>query len=564
MTTNITAIDMVSIKQQCNQKLSQYDTWKDLLPTGTGTALTDFIASIGVNDLYAIEHGFRENFSSARLDSSIYSQMTAFGGRLSRKTPCSITVEFTTLNNVTIPAYSQFLHNSCKLFNKEAFTVVAGEATTIVLYEGQVKTQTLTGTGTSYQLYVSSEDKFIVSETDVIVTINNKVIPVTTKGLWTRYGLAGCQDITSDTGQLVLVFGGAGYGTIPNISDNVSITYVTNNGAGAQNASIINTRVYSNEYGVIGKTLTGLTGGLNQIPASTYKKIGPQIFGGRKYANIQEQYAALAISYPGVYDAKVLGQRDLAPTDKRWSNLVQVSLLTDRTWTGPEWDKFEAYMEENGNFLVQCYRKDPEPVYVDLDATIYCKQYADKASVLATATKSVEALFTFKPGLIDANVYIDDYMMALKQGQADLVEYVVLNTPTSDTILQVTAVENVILEQIPGSLPPNQYTYSITAVTEAGETITTNFISILLSTTGGVRLSWDEVPGAKSYNIYGRDLINTGLVKNVITTTYDDLSNTAVTTGINVVNTITPRYPVLRNCNIKVNYTKRSLYSFGV
>jgi hypothetical protein len=102
--------DFSSIRTQLEATLSNYSAWRDTLPTGTGRTLTDWIAAVGANDQYAIEHAFRESFRTARLDSSIFAQALLLGVRLMRKRPCyaRVSLQKVTTDTITIPAYTQF------------------------------------------------------------------------------------------------------------------------------------------------------------------------------------------------------------------------------------------------------------------------------------------------------------------------------------------------------------------------------------------------------------------------------------------------------------------------
>lgn len=55
-----------------------------------------------------------------------------------------------------------------------------------------------------------------------------------------------------------------------------------------------------------------------------------------------------------------------------------------------------------------------------------------------------------------------------------------------------------------GTLVAASYTYKITAVNDEGETLPSSSATVTTTSTGGVTVGWAAVPGATSYNIYGR------------------------------------------------------------
>jgi len=58
------------------------------------------------------------------------------------------------------------------------------------------------------------------------------------------------------------------------------------------------------------------------------------------------------------------------------------------------------------------------------------------------------------------------------------------------------------LTAISGNLPANTYRVVVTAVNDNGETTASDYAEITLSSTGGIRVSWTAVDGAKGYNVY--------------------------------------------------------------
>ena len=55
-----------------------------------------------------------------------------------------------------------------------------------------------------------------------------------------------------------------------------------------------------------------------------------------------------------------------------------------------------------------------------------------------------------------------------------------------------------------GTLTAATYHYAVTAVNAAGETLPCTSIAVVLGATGEITLTWNRVPGATGYNVYGR------------------------------------------------------------
>ena len=560
--------DFSSIRTQLEATLSNYSAWRDTLPTGTGRTLTDWIAAVGANDQYAIEHAFRESFRTARLDSSIFAQALLLGVRLMRKRPCytRVSLQKVTTDTITIPAYTQFSTTGSALFNRTAITLIGTTPVEVLLYEGVPYTKSVIGDGTAYQMYVSDDADFTVSESDVNVKLNDVTLPRTTRGLWKLADSQGYSDSTTATGQLLVTFGGDGYGSTPQTSDRIELTYVTTKGSFGQNAALTGANIVCNGYKeVSGVALTGLSGGADEKEPIFYRKLGPQLFAARDGATTEEEYSAVAARYGGVIDAKVLGQRNIAPADARWMNMVQVSLLTQRPWSGADWDEFDDWFRKRSMYPVRLFRKDPVPVVVDISVRVFCQGRADLALVKAGIVRQIEKLFAPRPGLIDNNIYLSDIHGAIKDSDST-IEYADILTPSTDVLVSVKPPSPLTLTALSGgTLAAGQYSVAVTAVTDLGETLATNFTSVVVGANGAVKIDWPEVPQATSYNIYGRTPLNLGRIGTVPagTLTFTDTGAVTPVTGLPLINGAGHRYPKLGTLTVETQYTNRNFYNLG-
>lgn len=206
--------DPQDLKAQLQAQLSTKKSWKDLLTSGVGETVLEFFASIGSYDQYSIERMFKEAFpQTARQDSSIYGSTRQLGVRLQRKSPAGLkfTLKNNSSSNITILPYTQMAVGGVKVFNRTqiiippggpynsdganpisdaAFIAANGGSAflPIQVYEGSVVTKFgadgFIGTGNDFQVVISAESGFVISDVDVQVFVNSVLLRRVTDGLW--------------------------------------------------------------------------------------------------------------------------------------------------------------------------------------------------------------------------------------------------------------------------------------------------------------------------------------------------------------------------------------------
>lgn len=564
--------DYALIINQFDAVLPQQSAWQDMYYGSTGQAVLRYIASIGQLDQYAIEHAYRENFRSARLDSSVMGQARLLGVRAPRKTPCSITATLSVPAGtvLTVPAYTQMTVSGTLVFNRQAIVFTATQnSQTVTLYEGTVTSFTLRSDGSQYQQFVSQDTNYSVSDSDVVVAVNNVQVQVVQRPLWLYKATAAVEDSTTPTGQLQLLFGDGTYGSQPQTGDTVVITYVTTSGAGGANASLNAQNVTVNGISqVTGTTTSGLAGGTDQRPVSYFRQLSPQLFASHDSATRKEEMSAVAASYSGVVDAQVLGQRDIAPADNRYMNLLAVSLLTQSPFSAYDWDQFTKWFYQRINYPARAYRVDPQAILANVSADVYCQGTASdlnavKANIIAALTK----LFAPRAGIINTNIYISDIINTIS-GADSTIEYVNLVTPTGPIVSQIVP-PTLTLAPVTGSgsLTPGQYSYGVTVVTTQGESLASNFASVIVQSSGSVQISWPASSSSSviGYNVYGRSPINSGLLASLPASqlTYTDNGSATPTQAPPTISTSGLFYPSLGTMDIRMWYTSRLLMSLN-
>lgn len=617
--------DFDALVIQFQNVLAGKNAWKDLLPTATGQTFTEFVAAVGELDQYSIQRLFQEMFSeTARIDSTVMGITKMLGVRLSRRTPASVPLDcyipvadpsgfpinltpnpgikrldslsYPLSNAYTIPAYTQFSSSSGLLFNREAIIFDAGieygyqidsatglKLQNLALYEGTINTRNYRGTGADFFSIISTEENFVISDSDVVVTVNNIVVPRQTQGLWNNRNAApGWQDMTTSRGQLHVLFGtkvtggslSAGFGTVPTSLDSIRLTYVTTKGA-AGNSTFSNPSLNCTTYpGLIDTTYTSLTNGLvdgaNQRSAVDYQKLGARIYAADQGERgvVEQDYNVLALNYPGIVDARLLGQRDTHPNRPSFMNTIKV--ITYPMFSGPSQavanDDFIEFMTAKTMYSMRFWPTSTDVDYgavlnnilVDVQARVFCNNLADlndvRQNYILPAIKSIldEAVSTIGPvkeganiGQISRNLYRSDLIDAIKNSHPS-IDYVLLDTPSVDVIAQLMDLRPQ-LTLVPGNLggtllPSTTYRYWISMINALGETVALGPFPVTLGPgDNGVTITWtpptQTYPGQYTgFFLYGRDLVAPGRLNGVAlsttTDTYTDLGAALATSGL--------------------------------
>jgi hypothetical protein len=295
-----------------------------------------------------------------------------------------------------------------------------------------------------------------------------------------------------------------------------------------------------------------------------YRKISPLLFAAGERAVTQNDYEAIAFNYPGVLDVRVLGQRDLAPTNVKWMNLVRVSLIATSPWDDIAWKNFIAWYRKRAMYSTVFYRQDPLQSVIDINAEVFCFNTVELNTVRNAIIQALETFFSPRKGIIGLNVYKSDIWEVIKHAHAG-VDYIQLHSPTVDRFMTITGpVRATAVASAGGSLVPDTYLYHITSLTNKGETLPVSSTSITLTDTGSVTITWTNVEGAIGFRVYGRKKDHMGLLLstpqlNNDTYTFSDLGSLVPGALQPDVDTSGLYYPVLGNVSISTSYTARNL-----
>lgn len=557
------APDFNSLVSQLQTQLATKDTWKDRLTTSTGQTIVELIAAIGAYSQYSIESAFQEDWpQSAKNANSLYAACNFLGVRVNRKGPASVTVNMTSASPITIPVNSQFVGSGSYWFNREPLALT-DIPSSITLYQGQIQTNSFYGLGSNFQAFIATEQGFNVSDTDTILSINSVSIPVIQEGLWTRPSLPGVQDLTLPSGQLMILFGNASYGTVPGVNDLCTITYAVTLGVNGNNIPILGqTITLESDNSVSGIATSQASGGGDETSYIVYKNITPALFGAFNSSVTASQYKRLPLQYPGVLDAQTFAQREVSPYALSWMNVIKVCLLTTSPMTTLQWQEFEQWYLAQTMYSTRLFRQDPVASNVSVSAKIFCKNFANTSQVQVNAEAAITTLFELRQGIIGLDIYRSDIINAIMASDSN-IEYVILDAPTTDIILSsfvVDAPTAVITSG--GTLSPGQYDYSISASSSlGGESAPAKWVTAVVTVSGSqVTLSWSALPNATGYKIWGRTTpTSLGLLASVSssTLTFIDDGTISPTGTLPVQSTIETYYPNLSSQVLTVAYSRR-------
>lgn len=542
-TLSTLSVDFESGKQQLAANLvATGSAWKAVVPTETGDTIMSFIATVHASAQQNILRSFQDTYpDTAVADTAVYAAATMQGVRLNRHNPASMTVILSNrgLTPVTLPPMSVFSGANTYWFTRNTVVVPANDGTengdgkaSATFYQGLVTQVTFNGLGSDYQLWISPESAFSVSDTDVYVAINGVSVPRATTGLWNngtgKPESLGFLDRTLPNGALVVEFGDGSYGARPGTQDQVTVVYaVTNGNSGNSINALSKTLVCASNSFISANAVTNPTGGSNQTPALRYKNIAAYSFGTFGAAVTRSQHVTTILQYPGIVDAITFSQREVNPSDPRWMNLVQVSLLTSSAWDSNNISTFLEWLQTVTQYTTRFVYVPPVKVINNIALTVYCYNWANLDTAVAAASKAVSSVFS--KATLNYDVYLSDIYNAVLDSYSG-IEYLDINNPSTDMIVSQPVIGNATVDVsgTEGTLLPGVYTYGIGYTDGKGNLVTPKKFSYAYVTSLGQKptIRWGRLSsasGVASYQIYGRGQESSwGVVGSVTGTEFTD------------------------------------------
>jgi hypothetical protein len=420
--------DFEALVMQLQLFLSQKATWIDMLTSGTGETLIEMMAAVGTFNQFAIESAAREAFlETAIRDSSIYAITRMLGVRITRKAPASATVSLTrtgdTSSAYSLPKFSVFDIDGRRFFNREPIVFLSNQSVveTAVLYAGLIKVQTFQANSQVFREIYLNEPGFVVSNYDLEVVMVNPTtdsrelwLP-TEDGIWTASAAENVYyDSTSGLGDTILAFGDGYHGSLPAIGFNIEVTYASTDGAlGNTGGAGLQVKVVGLDS-VNGVTTSPVSGGANEKKSTYYKSLAPNLYKARTRAVTAPDYKAIASSYPGVASVTVMAQRDIAPNDLRWMNVVRLCVLPEFSdaYTVSQWSDFLAWFSKKGHAAVHIQKFDPIKLYADITLVVAIRQTALSSEVLVTVENNIKSLFEKDLSTLGKRIALSDVLEA--------------------------------------------------------------------------------------------------------------------------------------------------------
>jgi hypothetical protein len=426
-------------------------SWKDLLASSAGETLMEMMSAVGALNQFSIELAARENFlDTAVRESSIYAITRMLGVRIERKIPASVdnailTRTTSTSLPKTIAKFTQFTINSIPYFNREPIFFAAGseDSDPFTLYEGTIKVQTFTADSTSFREIYLNEPGFVVSSVDVEVTLIDpatnvaELWSVTQDGIWVAEPTDKVYyDATSGDGDTILAFGDGYHGYLPPTGYKIQVRYAVTQGASGSNGNISNISIVCpTDSTVAAKAgLSGsITGGADQKSAAFYQTMAPQMFKARTRAVTKPDHKAIILDYPGVASVQVQGQKDIAPYDLRFMNVIRICILptSSDAFTTLQWSDFLEWFQSKQFTALDIQTINPTKVTVNVSFTLVLKLTADPQASKSLADAAIRSLFTKTKTTLGRRLAVSDIVDSAKVDGVDYIEDVL---PSGDQV----------------------------------------------------------------------------------------------------------------------------------
>lgn len=557
--------DFDQFRTQMENTLSVKQSWIGNLTTQSSQTMIELISSVGTFAQSKMIRSVEDCFSETALSDDAIRSITQMQGlRMSRKLPSTLEGTITYPTSITLPPLSQFSVGGQPWFSRTQLVLTANTPLSVTLYQGLIRNFVLQGLGTDNQTFVSEEDDFEVSDQDVLVQVNDVVISKTFAGLWNNKNTAGYQDSTMPDGRLLVIFGRAGFGTVPQTNDNVLIRYPVTQGLNSNNQALVGSSIIlPNAPDLTGIVTANPTGGANEQPIQTYKNLAAGSFGTYGSGVTKSQYVALVGTYPGVVDAYTQAQREINPSSVEWMNVIRVSALTSSPWSQQQKQDYLSYLQTITMYAPRFIFVDAIQVPRDIIVELYCFNTAVLSEIQAKADQAIRQLFAPKPGLLMTNFYESDLDSVCKAAAPGAISYVKVIQPES---MVVTAPESPTLAYTvivgSGQLDPLIYQYGMSSVINGEEGPPSNWIAVQVTQNDcSIQLNWEAIGGATQYKLWGRQSGHIGLIATIDATDplqfIDDGSITPSGSPPNTLSEVPIRYNSINSLQITAYFSER-------
>lgn len=445
--------DFDSLYQELQSRLEAKRTWSDTLPTSVGTTVLDLFAGANVSNQLYLDIAFREAFlSTAVRDSSIFANARMLGVNIARKVPSSCVAELSNFTSRTrfFPPYSEFIVDGRTFFNRSQYIIPPGSTISNVdLFDGTVKEKVFDLSRYSdlaLKEFFLGDPEFVASNQDILVyteDINTGDVEV-----WSQTDKAIYEQSPDDRvyfasttrdGDLSMIFGDGNNGSLLKRTQNLNVRYVVTDGLAGNNGLPGIPVRYSNDDNIKGETVTAISGGADEKSALYYKQFAPNMARTNRRAISGSDIRAIIMGRPGIADASVLGQREIAPNDNRWMNTIRICLLPEEedsygganpNPTSSQWRAFKDWIQPKLHAAYAIQTWNPTKVFVNVRMKIALVPSADENEIRAVASENILKLFRKKPGILGRLLSQSDLVNAVRTIEG--VDYVDITSPDED------------------------------------------------------------------------------------------------------------------------------------
>lgn len=462
-----------NIVQEIYEEFDKSIPWKDRQTSSLGTFIIDTMAALYTNAAHNTDVAQLEAYlETARRETSIFALTRSLGVKISRRTSARTTARLTNNSNstVAIEPYEPFVVGGKPFYTRQGIILGVRETKNLSLYEGEVRLfeLDLSTRASALPEIVIPQKNSVVSDDDIHVYTRHNTTENYTE--WRNFEGSIFEATSSDAvfietttgdGEPSLLFGNGTFGKRLPDDSTLVVQYIVTQGADG-NVGQTGTRVaYPSNTLVSGTTLEPITGGTFPKEASFYKYYAPHAFQSRKSWTRPSDWVSNIMLYPGVADATVQSQRDIAPNDPSWRNVVRVCVLPSNsaTWGGENpnpdsalWRDFKEFAEERigRHIILQSY--NPRKLLIDLSVEVTVHDYMDLQETKAEIRASLINMFKRKPGMLGKRLSISDVSHVCKvdpdtQKARQGIDYVKVISPRGD-IVPTSSLEYITLNSL--------------------------------------------------------------------------------------------------------------------
>jgi hypothetical protein len=430
--------DFDDLRLQLQLLLDQYPSWRDRLVSSTGQMLLDFVAGVGAYDQFSIERALQETFlDTAVTDSAVYTIARQLGVRVKRRVSArtkAILTNPTPGLAYTRPAWSTFRINERTYFNPAPIVISAAQATAEAdLYEGTESEEPFVGNGAAFQILIAGSPDFSAADQFVRLTVNGVEWTKTQRGLW-RAGLNApvFYEATTQDGQVEIKFGNGYYGQIPGANSDIRVKTYKTVGADANDFTVGLEVKCSSDPALKGVTGSSVYAGEEVDSLDDYRYLVPRLYAAGDRCVTRDDWKAVILTYPGVVDCAVVGERELGPGNVAFQNVVGIALITAPTVTrDAAWlAAFYTWLEDYQIFRVKILTVPEVQINQNLHFNLIINKRFSSAEAQNAVNNAARAFFAPKIGTIGKSFYLSDLYDAIMA--LDEVVHVTIATPAAN------------------------------------------------------------------------------------------------------------------------------------